>query len=159
MPVYIDRPDRVNQGDIFRAVSFPVPPAGDPPLGMVISHDCDIDKFLAPKTPLPDRARAAFTVTAAVVHPVDDLAGSRPGDVRADRMPRYLFLPAENDLEDLCVDLWTEQPVRMVDLLDCTRVSSISTEMKNRLWFKIVRPRLGQHYRQILEGDIPTDAA
>jgi hypothetical protein len=160
LPVYADRPDPVNQGDIFNEVPFPVPPpAGGPSMGMVISNDCDVDKFLKPQRPLSHEARDAFRVTMAVVHPVDELAAGRQHHVRQDEMPRYFYLPAEDHLEELCVDLWTEQPVRMVDIERLEPVASLSAEYKNRLWWKIIRLRLGKHYRAILEGDIPPDAA
>jgi hypothetical protein len=159
VPVYGERPEAINQGDIFEQVPFLAPPAGDASWGMVISHDCDIDKFLHPNRPLSPTARASWRITVAVVHPVDDLGGGRPGDVRADRMPRYFFLEAEGELPDLCADLWTEQPVRAEQLVRCPRIASLSPETRVRLWWKIIRLRLGQHYRSILEGNVPADAA
>lgn len=159
MPVYGERPDQINQGDIFDEVPFLDPPAGDTSWGMVISHDCDVDKFLRPARPLSPTASSSWRITMAVVHPVDDLAGGRAGDVRADRMPRYFFLEAEGDLPDLCADLWTEQPIRAEGLLYCQRLASLSPESRERLWWKMIRLRLGQHYRSILEGEVPPDAA
>src|SRR5207253_825052 len=85
---------------------------------MLISHDCDCDKFLKPNTALTESQREAWCVTVAIVHPIDQLTGGRPKAVRQDAMSRYLHLPAEDDLEELVVDLWTEQPVRMVSLLE-----------------------------------------
>jgi len=159
LPVYGDRPDRINQGDIFEDVQFLDPPALETSWGMVISHDCDVDKFLRPARPLSPMVRESWRVTIAVVHPVDELGGGRAGDVRADRMPPYFFLPEEGELPDLCADLWTEQPVRMEDLLACQRVASISPQSRERLWWKMTRLRLGQHYRSILEGNVPPDEA
>jgi hypothetical protein len=159
VPVYADRSaDRLNQGDIFENVPFAIGPDA-PARGMVVSHDCDCDKFLRPSTPLTDPEREAWTITMAVVHPVDDLTGGRPRAVREDKMPRYLYLPAEGELPELCVDLWTEQPVQALAVLECQRSASLSTDTRAALWWKIIRLRLGQHYRSILEGDIPSDAA
>ncbi len=159
MAVYAGRPDPINQGDIFERVPFPVPPTDGPSRGMIISNDCDVDKFLKPQRPLPPEVRDAFCVTMAVVHPVDELGAGRLHHVRADEMPRYFYLPAEDDQGELCVDLWTEQPVRMADVVDLMLVASLSPEYKNKLWWKIIRLRLGKHYRAILEGEIPPDAA
>jgi hypothetical protein len=157
--VYTERPDPFNQGDIFEAVPFDIAPLVGPSVGMVISHDCDLDKFLKPQRPLAPEVRDAFRITMAVVHRVDQLGGGRENDVRADRIHRYLYLPAEDELEELCVDLWTEQPVRMADVEELEPVASLSTEYKNLLWWKLIRLRLGKHYRAILEGEIPPDAA
>jgi hypothetical protein len=73
-------------------------------------------------------------------------------------MSRYLLLPDENEMGEIVVDLWTMQPVRTATLLECKRLASLSDEWRNRLWWKIIRLRLGEKYRQILEGDL-TDAA
>lgn len=159
MPVYQDRPDPINQGDIFDGVPFLDPPSGEMSWGMVISHDCDADKFLQPARPLTQTAFESWRLTVAVVHPVDELGGGRAGDVRADRMPRYFYLEAERDLPELCADLWTVQPVRAAELVECDRVASLSPASRERLWWKIIRLRLGRHYRSILQGDVPADAA
>jgi hypothetical protein len=50
------------------------------------------------------------------------------------------------------------QPVRTATLLKCERLASLSDEWRNRLWWKIIRLRLGDKYRQILEGNL-TNAA
>jgi hypothetical protein len=159
--VYADRSDyAVNQGDIFKAVPFPVPALDGSSLdGMVISNDCDCDKFLDPKTPLTDEARAAWRVTVAWVQPIEALPPARRKLVRDDRMPRYMHLPAEDEHPERVVDLWLEQPVLMLDLMNCDRLASLSPEARNALWWKIIRLRLGQHYKNILRGEIPPDAA
>lgn len=161
MAVYQDRSDDdVNQGDIFKQVPFPVDsPDGGSLAGMVISHDCECDKFLKPSTPLTDQEREAWRLTVAWVLPIDALAPDRRKLVREDRMPRYLHLPAENDIPELVVDLWLEQPVRMLELIALERLASLSTDTRNRLWWKIIRLRLGEHYKAILTGEIPPDAA
>jgi len=126
---------------------------------MVISHDCDIDKFMKPARVLAPAARDAFTITMALVHPVDDLAGGRPNDVRADRMPRYFYLPAEAHHEELCVDLWTTQPVKAAAVANCPRVASLAPPMREALWWKIIRLRLGKSFKVILQGEVPPDEA
>jgi hypothetical protein len=158
--VYTDRSENgLNQGDIFADVPFEQGPITGLQLGMVVSHDCDCDKFLKPSTSLSDEERDRWTITLAVVHPVDLLTEGRPKAVRADEMPRYLYLQAEDDHPEMCVDLWTEQPVRALTVLDCELVASLSTETRNQLWWKIIRLRLGKHFRSILQGEIPPDAA
>jgi hypothetical protein len=165
MPVYGARADAFNQGDIFADVPF-LEAYGESTYGtvkstygIVISHDCDLDKYLKPSVPLTPEESSAWRITMALVHPLSDLSADRQGNVRADNMPRFFFLPAEDDLADLCVDLWTEQPVAMEGLLECKRVASLSPETRVLLWWKMIRLRLGQHYRAILEGNVPPDAA
>jgi hypothetical protein len=160
VPVYTDRSaDDVNQGDIFEAVPFPVGRAdGAPSWGMVISQDCDADKFLKPKTPLTADQIARFRITVAHVHPIDELSDSWAKAVRDDKMPRFLLMPEEDGLPDLVVDLWLEQPVLMTELLDCERIASLSPEWRYKLWWKIVRLRLGEHYKRILRGENPDEA-
>lgn len=119
---------------------------------MLISHDCDCDKYLKPNTPLTERERYEWRVTVAIVHPLEQLTGGRRRATREDKMPRYLMLPAEDGLVDLVVDLWSVQPVRMAKLLDCKRRASLSDEWRTKLWWKIIRLRLGANFRAILEG-------
>jgi hypothetical protein len=145
VPVYADRSEhRANQGDVFREVSFWIPGANAwrKMLGLVVQHDCDLDKFLKPRTPLSDAERDAFAVTVAPVHPIDDLSGGRPKAVRAGDMSRYFHLPAEDDHDELVADLWLEQAVRMVDLLECDRMASLSDEWRERLWAQIFKLRI-----------------
>ena len=40
---------------------------------MVISHDCDCDKFLKPKTPIPEEQRPVWPITMAPVHPLEQV--------------------------------------------------------------------------------------
>lgn len=162
MAVFAERSAPVNQGDIFLGIPFQIDPPGPGCMGMVISHDCEVDKFMAPARPLTDTAREAWTFTVALVHPVDELGASRAGSVRADAMPRYFYLEADPDrpdLPELCVDLWTEQPVRALELVECERIASLSPASRLALWWKIIRLRLGEHYKSILTGDVPDDAA
>jgi hypothetical protein len=160
LAVYGDRSQYdANQGDIFADVLLSVPMSDPSSDVMLISHDCDCDKYLRPSTPLTEPQQEAWCVTVAIVHPIELLTGGRPRAVRDDAMARYLHLPAEGEFEELVVDLWTEQPVRMVELLACERMASLSPEWRERLWWKIIRLRLGKSYRDILEGNVPDDEA
>lgn len=160
MAVYGDRSnDRVNQGDIFAGVPVPVPLPDTLATVMVISHDCELDKFLDPARPLAESVRAEWRVTVAVVHAIDALGGDRPRAVREDAMTRYFHLPAEEDLPESAVDFWTEQPVRMTEILECERTASLSPEWREKMWWKLIRLRLGKNYRAILAGNVPADEA
>lgn len=134
MPVYADRSsDAANQGDIFEDVPFATVPDGAA-WGMIVSHDCDCDKFLKPKTPIPDDQRPVWPITMAPVHPIEQLTGGRIKAVRNREMPRYFHLPAEAGLPELVADLWLEQPVPMEQVLRCERHASLSDEWRSHLW-------------------------
>jgi hypothetical protein len=107
---------------------------------------------------LTEAERYAWCVTVAIVHPIEELNPSRRKAAQEDAMPRYLVLPAEGEFGELVVDLWTEQPVRMMALLECARQASLSDESRTRLWWKIIRLRLGREYREILKGEFPVNA-
>ncbi len=142
MAVYVDRTEhKANQGDIFDGVPFTAYVPGQPTLGMIVSHDCDCDKFLKPTTPVPDQARPLWPITVAPVHLIDALDGARIKLIREDRMDRYFHLPEANGLPELVADLWLEQPVPIVDVLECERQASLSDEWRGRLWAQIVRLR------------------
>ncbi len=159
LAVYSDRSqDEANQGDLFEGAQLECSFGGVATV-MVISHDCDCDKFLKPNTPLTETERYEWRVTVALVHPLKELVASRIKAVREDKMARYLLLPAEDGLDDLVADLWTEQPIRMTALLDCKRRASLSDEWRTKLWWKIIRLRLGAEFKQILEGKPIIDAA
>lgn len=144
MPAYADRSeDDANQGDIFIDVPFVVGPQSAA-WGMIVSHDCDCDKFLKPKTPIPDDQRSLWPITMAPVHPIDELTGGRMKAVREGEMPRYFYLPEENGLPELVADLWLEQPIPMEQVLACGRRASLSDEWRVRLWTQIIRLRTGK---------------
>ena len=106
--VYAEREDdAANQGDIFTDVQF----NGFVADGMITSHDCVCDKFLRPRTPLPEVEAARFTISIAPVHSIDLLTGNRPRNVRRDGMPRYFYLPAEDEQIELVAALYLEQPI------------------------------------------------
>lgn len=156
MAVYQDRSEHdANQGDLFEDVPLECAwPAVEKSTVMVISHDCECDKYLKPNTPLTETQKYQWRTTVALVHSISQLTGGRPNAVRKDAMSRYLLLPDENGVGELVVDLWTIQPVRTGALLECSRLASLSDEWRNRLWWKIIRLRLGEEYRQILEGHL-----
>lgn len=141
-----------NQGDVFERVAFTATPLDDFVMdGMVTSHDCVCDKYLKPHRPLSEEAAANFCVTVAPVHPIDLLTGERVAAVRADGMPRYFHLPAEAGRDELVADLYLEQPVRMADLMACTRVTCLSGEQLARLWQQFLRLRLGEDYMDFVK--------
>jgi hypothetical protein len=158
--VYADRSsEKANQGDLFANAELERPYLNvKTSMVMLISHDCDCDKYLQPKTPLTELETHEWRVTVALVHPLSQLTGGRKHAAREDQMPRYFPLPQEGGMEYLVADLWTVQPMRMAYLLECERVASLSDEWRTRLWWKIIRLRLGGNYRQILEAPVP-DAA
>jgi len=147
VPVYEDRSeDDANQGDVFADVPFGLYPRpdGDASLGMIISHDCDCDKFLKPKTPIPEDQLPLWPITLAPVHPIEELTASRIKAVRDGKMPRYFHLPENGELPELVADLWLEQPVPMQQVLACERQASLSDEWRGRLWAQVIRLRTGR---------------
>jgi hypothetical protein len=153
--VYTDRSsDDANQGDVFEDVPFGVYQRDDGAgsLGMIISHDCDCDKFLKPKTPIADELRPIWPITAAPVHSIEELTGGQKKAVRAGEMRRYFHLPAEDDEPELVVDLWLEQPVPMEKVVSCDRRTSLSDEWRLRLWAQIVRLRTGRSLEAIAKA-------
>jgi hypothetical protein len=151
--VYADRTeDDANQGDIFADVPFTFLPLHEEPralLGLVISHDCDCDKFLKPKTPIPEEQRPVWPVTMAPVHSIDELTDGRRKAVRENAMPRYFHLPAGGALPELVADLWLEQPVVFELVLQKERRASLSDEWRSRLWAQIIRLRTGRDVKAI----------
>jgi hypothetical protein len=130
VPVYAARSYALNQGDVFLDVPFQVLPGPNVPLGgCVVTHDCDLDKYDRAK---PEE-REVWTVTVAPVDPLDTLEGGRPKAVREGGMPRYFYLPNENERGELVVDLWLGQPVRVLALLDCERMESLSDDARAAL--------------------------
>jgi hypothetical protein len=159
LSVYGDRSEhQANQGDIFEDAQLEGSWRHSATV-MVISHDCDCDKYLKPQTPLSETAKDEWRVTVAEVQPLSDIHPNRRGPAQRDAMPRYFPLAAEGPLPEVVVDLWTEQPIRFGALLQCKRVASLSPESRVALWQKIVRLRLGKDFRAILEGEVPPDAA
>lgn len=136
MAVYADpdAPDRLNQGDLLADVAFVGQDARDrtqrnQALGLITSHSCDCDKFFALREKgLPEEIEMTWPIMVAPVHSPDDLLGGQPGDARAGRMPRYFPLPAEGDHPDLVVDLWREEAVPAVTLLELDRQACLSRE-------------------------------
>jgi len=145
--VYADRTAHAaNQGDVFASVRF----NGFAMDGMIVAHDCVCDKYVEPRRPLTPEAVAAFTISVAPVHGLDELTGDRQAHARRGEMPRYFFMPAEGDRADLVADLWLEQPVLFSLVLEQPRISSLSDEWRARLWQQFLRLRLGEDYMTFL---------
>lgn len=148
MAVYADRSEHdASQGDVFEDVPF----NGFTMDGMITSHDCVCDKYLNPRTPLSEEAAAEFPVSVAPVHPLELLTGDRQAAVRGNGMPRYFLLPAEGEMPDLVADFYLEQPVRIVQVLDCARATSLSPEWLARLWQQFMRLRFGEDYMDFVK--------
>ncbi len=126
---------------------------------MLISHDCDCDKYLKPKTPLSETELHEWRVTVAEVQLLSALHVNRRAPAEKDEMPRFLPLVAEGGFPAQVVDLWTEQPIRFSELLKCKRIASLSPESRIALWWKIIRLRLGKDFNAIIKGKVPPDAA
>lgn len=160
MPVYEDRDEPVNQGDIFEDVPFVLPRGEERPtvelMGMIISHDCDCDKFFSER----DRGRLEeperFCVAVAPAYPCEELQGGQCGDARAGRIRRFFWLPAERDLPELVIDLWFEQPVPITQLLDRSRRVSLSDDYRRRLHIQIWELRTRIPAARFLGGDHAT---
>ena len=147
MAVYGDRSEYdANQGDVFRDVPF----NGFLSDGIITSHDCVLDKYLDGKPPLAPAEAELFVVSVAPVHALDLLSDGRRSAARAGDMPRYFYLPEEDGRPELVADLYLEQPIRFAELLDCTRVTSLSPEWLARLWQQFLRLRLGKKYLEFL---------
>ena len=142
--VYVERPEDASQGDVFAAVPFAGAGTseGFRMDGMITAHHCVCDKFFR----LSGDEAERFVVAVAPVHSFDELTGGRRPAAREGHMPRYFYLPAEASRPELVVDLYLEQPVRMVDLLVCDRLSSLSAEWLGRLWQQFLRLRLREDY-------------
>ena len=131
------RPDAINQGDIFDAIPFVIPQGADRARvqmpGLVISDDCDADKFLKPRTPLTGAEISNFVLTIAPVHPIAELTGGRPKAVRDGKMKRYFLMEEDHGHEELVADLWLEQPIPVVEILERDRIACLSGEWRRRL--------------------------
>src|SRR5690349_6835859 len=114
MPVYVERQEALNQGDLFADVPFTLPRGDYERLssvhpGLVVSHDCDCDKAVGRQ---PDAEPDRLVVTLMPVYPLERFASSgQAGDIRAGRIWRYLYLPAEGEQEERCADYLLMQPV------------------------------------------------
>lgn len=155
MPVYGPAEERLNQGDLFSKVAVVIPRAvrvrrqrRRQSLALVTSHDCDCDRYkrAVEKGQGPDVLRR-FPLLVAPVHPIAELADEGlHGDIRKARVPRYFHIPAEDECEEMVADLWFEQPVPAMELLQLRRMATLSEEWKRHLAIQIFRLR--SHLRE-----------
>lgn len=151
MSVYAERGEPLNQGDIFHAVEFSIARGGDRTIetfdGMVISHHCDCDKFHVEKGKGDAHDIERFPIALAPVYKLEDLKGGQGGDAKACRIRRFFFIEAEGDREELVVDLWWEQPIPAVVLLEKERIASVSDDYLRRMHIQLweLRTRVPFH--------------
>lgn len=137
MPIYVEREEPLNQGDIFAEVDFTLPRGAsrvpETRAGMVLSHSCDCDKYFAElerdRVPEPD----CWPVTVAPIHEISELDAGKAGDARRNRIKRFFYLPAEGGFDEMVVDLWFEQPIPIVQLDPDGRLTSLSDDWVKRL--------------------------
>jgi hypothetical protein len=109
--------------------------------GMVLSHSCDFTKFRADE----EKGRSSldrFPLLVAPLVPTSSLGDSgTAGHAKRGRVARYFHLPAQESFleEDHLVDFYFIQPVAVFELLDITRLGSITDEWQKRLQIAIER--------------------
>jgi hypothetical protein len=90
--------------------------------GIVVSHDCAIDK--------PNRTtRFLF----APVHPLDTLSPKVQEQVRAQGHMAYMYLPLIGSMQESCLDLRLVQPIPRDIVASFQRIASLSDEGRERL--------------------------
>jgi hypothetical protein len=126
------RPETLAQGDILEEVEFFAPRNGGyrdvvrlP--GIITSHSCDFTKFLAEREKGSQIDRFPLLVAPLIRTSQFDDKGTA-GHARGGRVARYFHLGSELPLsdEDQYVDFWFMQPVAVLELLDITRVASMT---------------------------------
>lgn len=151
-PVYGDpeEPERLNQGDILAGVSFNGVDARDPgraliSSGVVMAHDCQCDKFYAEREKgISEEVEATWPIIVAPVYPLEALREDQIWQVRERRVRRYFYLPEEDEMDELVVDLDREQAVPAVTLLPPDRLACLSEETRRMLYVHlwVLRTRL-----------------
>ena len=137
MALFLPKPrqEELAQGDILDSFEFFRPLGGTykdtvwlP--AMVISHSCDFTKFKEDRK----KGRQELDRFPLLVAPVASAQqipdkGTR-GHAAKDRVARYFHLPAEAplDKEDHFVDFWFIQPAAVYELLDITRIASLTDD-------------------------------
>lgn len=141
MAVYQAREEQLNQGDIFEDVPLLTVDGPERPQkiarGMVVSHDCDCDKYFNEVRRGRASGPALWPVAVAPVYDLKDLRGGQSGDARAGRIKRFFYIAPEGDHGEMVADLWFEQPVSIAQLLGLRRVASLSDEWLKRLHIQI----------------------
>lgn len=155
MAVYQTRDQQLNQGDIFEDVPLLTVDGADRPpkiaRGMVVSHDCDCDKYFNEV----QRGRATgpelWPATVAPVYDLTELRGGQSGDARAGRIKRFFYIAPEGNFGEMVADLWFEQPVSIAQLIELPRVASLSDDWLKRLHIQIWELRTRKPLPGVLE--------
>lgn len=153
MAVYAEpeEPDRLNQGDLLIDVPFVGQDARDRAhatvaLGVVTAHSCDCDKFFSFREKgLAEELEATWPIMVAPVHDPELLVGGQAGHARKGEMPRYFPIPSEGDHPELVIDLWREEAIPAVTLIELDRQACLSREtllaLYAHLWWLRTRLR------------------
>jgi hypothetical protein len=147
--------ERANQGDVFQSVDFG---NGGRLNALIVAHDCVLDKYLRPRTPLPPGAAQKWAITVAPVIRIQDIDENHQPEARKGNMARYFYLPAGTRLTngepfgEMVADLWMEQPVLFGGLLECDRIACLTDMARGRLWQQFLRLRIGKDWRESLKG-------
>lgn len=141
------RPEELAQGDLLESIEF-LSPKGKTyrdnkwAKGIVVSHSCDFTKFQADER----KGRKNLDLFPLLVAPVIPLSAipdaNTANHARKGRVMRYFHLPSEGPLaenEDHFADFWFIQPASVFELLDITRLGSMSDEWQMRFQIAIDR--------------------
>jgi hypothetical protein len=97
--------------------------------GVITSHSCDFTKFLAEQAKGSSNIDRFPLLVAPLIRRDQMPNKSIAGSAAADRVPRYFYVPDdEDDSKDLFVDFWFMQPVAVLELLGIGRVASMTDE-------------------------------
>lgn len=159
MAVYQAREYPLNQGDLFGEVPLLSVDGSKRPdkvaRAMVVSHDCDCDKYFSEIERGRAREPDLWPVTVAPVYELSDLRGGQGGDARAGRIKRFFYIAPEGDHGEMVADLWFEQPVSITQLLALPKIASLSDEWLKRLHIQIWELRT----RRLLPALEPAEVA
>lgn len=152
---YVERPEQIAQGDIFKDVPFHNRVGGNLETwvmpGLVTSHSCDATKFFELRATTPTGPVVeSWPVTMAPIHDPALLIGGNARHAAAGRMKRYFPLPDLPDHPPMVADLYLEQPIPAVLLLGLERVASLSDDYQTRLGVHIVALRTRRDLRDWL---------
>ena len=133
----------LSQGDILRAVPFiSRKDLGAKDLdalpGLVVSHSCDVDKYIEKKDSLDGNTKKAWPVTMVPLLSPAQMEDDVLNDVRAHRQYRYMHLPREARHQELIADLWQMQPVPRMAVLRLDRIATLSEDYLHRLWAALI---------------------
>lgn len=106
--------------------------------GLVVSHSCDVDKYIEKKDSLDGNTKKAWPVTMVPLLSPAQMEEDVLSDVRAHRHYRYLHLPREAQHQELIADLWQMQPVPRMAVERLNLIATLSEDYVNRLWAALI---------------------